>query len=264
MLKNFAERKFGFEEFSFWCFTLGTAFSALGPVFHYTGWLSAIAALLYGKLRYKTNLFSWPQKQKDGRTILYILLAAFIWSLIANAFGADSFSSWGRSASIPLELLIAVFLAMRLLESEETLDKFATLIIIGGIISNFYFIFITPLTLKIHGNIVSGNALGIYNILILPVFFCYALWRNKKGVSIAILLCLASMFSLLSNFSTGPWIAGLIEIIVISFCAIKNKKLSVGLLVKIVLAFFIILLVCAAQNKNISDKFTNELTQLSY
>lgn len=147
-----------FECFAMWSFILGTSLSALGSVFHYTGWGLSLIALVYGKIRYGANLVTLPAKSKYP--ILPILIIAFVWSMVANCFASNSFESWGQSASIPLEMLLTIFFVTRIMYKEEKLNHFTITIIVGAVIANFFFIFITPITRGIHQNLVSGNALG--------------------------------------------------------------------------------------------------------
>ncbi len=254
-----------FEAFAFWCFTIGTALSAFGSVLHYTGWSLALFALIYGRIRYKTNIIARPPKSKYP--ILTVLIVTFFWSMIANSLAAASFATasfvqWGRSLSIPLEMLLAIFLVIRLVDNKNKLEKFAVAIIVGAILSNFYYIFVTPFTKGIHQNLVSGNALGIYNILVMPIFFCYSFWCLKKRPFLAILLCIINVLSLLSNFSSGPWLAGAIQALIIIGYALKDKKISVAYVGKALVLFLLILVVCdIATDHFILKRLDGEINQ---
>lgn len=254
-----------FETFAFWCFIVGTALSAFGSVLHYTGWSLALLALLYGKIRYKTAIIARPPKSRYP--ILAVLVVTFLWSMIANSIAAASFASasftqWGRSVSIPLEMLLAIFLVIRLVDNKNKLEKFAIAIIIGAILANFYFIFITPFTKGLHQNLVSGNALGIYNILVMPIFFCYSFWCMEKRQYLAILLCIINILSLLSNFSSGPWLAGFFQAIIILIYALKDKKISIAYIGKALAMLLLLLVVCdIATNNFILKRLDAELNQ---
>lgn len=249
-----------FEFFAMWGFILGTSLSALGPVFHYTGWGLSLIALLYGKIRYGANLITLPAKSKYP--ILLILVIAFIWSMIANCFAADSFESWGHSVSIHLEMLLTIFLVMRIIDKNKKLKYFILPIIIGTIITNFYFIFITPITLGVHQNLILGNSLGIYNILVMPFFFCYAFWSIKEHLFISMSLCIISTLFLLSNFSSGPWLAGLIEALIIAFYALKDKKITITFIAKTTVFLLVMLFACNIVTDNfILDRIHGEAHQ---
>ena len=249
-----------FEFFAMWGFILGTSLSALGPVFHDTGWGLSLIALLYVKIRYGANLITLPAKSKYP--ILPILIIAFVWSMVANCFASNSFESWGQSASIPLEMLLTIFFVTRIMYKEEKLNHFTITIIVGAVIANFFFIFITPITRGIHQNLVSGNALGIYNILVMPFFFCYAFWRIKERPFLSMSLCIINTLSLFSNFSSGPWLAGFIQALIIAFYALKDKKITIGFIAKTFAFLLIMLLSCNIATDNfIFDRLRGEAHQ---
>lgn len=235
MIKKIAG--FNYESLALFAFALATSFTVLGPVFHYTGWGIALLALIYGKIKYNANLFG--AVDKSSKCILGILLLYLVWSMFANAFTADSFYYWGKSASVPLELLISITLAIRLLNKEAGRRKFAivfltinTLIVIGLIIIEAFNI-VSPL----HG-LLNQNIIGLYSVIVMPVFFCTAFWFCKNSLCRVLLLSVSSLL-IITSFSSGPLLTATLQGIIIIFYAIREKHLDFKLLTKC----FVVLLI---------------------
>ncbi len=251
-----------FENFAFWSLLIGTALSALGPVFHYSGWTLALFALAYGKIRYGKKIMI--AAAGSSRIILFFILLYFCWSFIANALSAESFFSWGKSASIPLEMLVGIMIAMSITNSPLKIKKFSDAFIKISAILMTLLIYFESMRIQcpFHG-LINQNTVGLYSIIILPLFFCYSLWLSNS-IIYKYIACLLSVSLTFFSFSTGPWIVALLELSIIFYCAAKNNLLSKKFVIVIFSSLFVIsLFLNIISGNKILPRFKSEMHQVT-
>ena len=124
-----------YETFAFWAYTVGVATTAFGPIAHYIGWTFALASLIYGKLRYNSSLS--VNLGSESKRIMIFLVLFLIWSMFAHIPYVDSFYVWGKGASIPLEFLTGLYLAMRLINNSERRNIFGLAVVAVNVVFCF-------------------------------------------------------------------------------------------------------------------------------
>lgn len=221
-----------FERVALWSYMLGTAFTALGPVIHYTFWTVTLAALLYGKLRYGTSVFVMPCS-KSSRNIFYLLLIYVLWSMFANAIYINSFYVWGKGASIPLEFLFGLCMAIRLLDTDKKRMLYGLLLVIFNAIFCFDVIPYCKIgsVICFNNSLKQGNTLGLYGVIIFPYFCCYAFWHFKKQVFVKTCLCVLVSLVILLSFSSGAWLTTFCEALIFIYFALKKNKITFKFLI---------------------------------
>lgn len=237
-------RSLDHEKFAFWIYTLGVATTAFGPIAHYIGWVFALSALIYGRIRYQTPLS--VKLDKESRRILVFLILFLAWSMFAHVPSIDSFYVWGKGASIPLEFMTGLYLAMRLIDTPEKRKKFGLAVIAVNAVFCYdvmfrpYFHFIGW-----NASLDNGNAVALYALFMMPIFFCYAFWVFEKNSLLKYFLCLTSMLLVVFSFSSGGWSAAALQALIFVFYAIAGKRMkfrSLLLLSAALILVFILLL----------------------
>lgn len=214
-----------YETFAFWAYTAGVATTAFGPIAHYIGWTFALASLIYGKLRYNASL---SVKLGSGSKRIMIFLVLFlIWSMFAHIPYVDSFYVWGKGASIPLEFLTGLYLAMRLINNSERRNIFGLAVVAVNVVFCFDVMFRPEFhILGWNGSLDNGNAVAIYSLLLMPIFCCYALWYFENNILLKYFLCLTSFLLVFFSFSSGGWITGVFQTILLLHYAVNRKKIN--------------------------------------
>ena len=250
-----------FEVFAFWCYILGVAFTALGPVVHYTTWGLTLAALVYGRLRYGKPVFILPCG-KDSRYIFYILMLFLLWTMFAHVFLMDSFYVWGKGASIPLEFILGLCFAIRLLRTARDRYLFGMAVVA---VNAFFALDVMPrecfVILGFNHALNNGNAVALYGVLLMPFLCCFALWHFRR-IYVQFLLCVISALTVFLSFSSGGWLGALFEVIPFIFFALRQHKLSL----RLILPSLIVIMVLLATgdyitNHRILNRFQLELQQ---
>ena len=212
-----------YETFAFWAYTAGVATTAFGPIAHYIGWTFALASLIYGKLRYNASL---SVKLGSGSKRIMIFLVLFlIWSMFAHIPYVDSFYVWGKGASIPLEFLTGLYLAMRLINNSERRNIFGLAVVAINVVFCFDVMF-RPyfFVLGWNSSLDNGNAVALYSVLTMPIFFCYAFWYYKNNILIKYILSMTSVLFIIFSFSSGGWITAIAEMGIFTFYAVVSGK----------------------------------------
>lgn len=258
MIKKFTE--LDYETLALFSYIFAVSFSILGPVFHYIGWAVSLFSLLYGIIRYKDNLLC--KVDKFSKSIWMILSLFLLWSLLANLLTAGSFYYWGKSASVQLELFIGVILAVRLLNKERNRKIFTlSFVAINSIIATAIIIVrIFNLTSPLGG--LTGNILGLYSVVIMPAFFCSAIWLCKNSFYRFLLLVISSIITILS-FSSGPFLTVILQTIIIVFYARRQQHINLKILSTylLILVMFLVSLSFISGNK-VLPRLKQEFTQI--
>lgn len=253
-----------YEKCALYFFILGVALTALGPAAHYIGVGVALLLVVYGRARYGEKIWRLPKTAYDFR-IFFITLAALVWSMAANALSAPSLYMFGKSASVSLEFLVTILLTLRLLYADAAIDKFVKIFAASNIVLSLTVIARVLFGINMpNGALSNGNVIGIYALLLLPIFCTYALYGSMHT---AVRYFLPSLgFAVIAvSFSSGAWIAAFVECVVLVICIIVSRRVSVG--VKKPLAVCLCMAaVCAAMlsfnEAVVVRRFKSEISQL--
>ena len=253
-----------YEKYALCLFILGVSLTALGPAAHYIGVGLAFLLIVYGRLRYGDKMWRMPGTVYDFR-ILAVTAAALIWSMAANALSAPSFYMFGKSASVSLEFLITMLLTLRLLGTDDARDRFMKIFIAANIVLSLTVAARVLFRVDMpNGALSNGNVIGVYSLLLLPVFCAYALYGSTRAAAKYFLPALGLAVVALS-FSSGAWIAACVEGIVLAVCVLMGRRTSFGAK-KILAAAVCIAAVFAALlsfNENVVvQSFKREFNQL--
>ena len=248
-------------------YALGVSLSLMGPVFHYIGWIIAIASLIYGgvKHHFRPKL----RLDKQSRHILSAFALLTAWSIIAYTFNSESFSQWARSSSVPIEFLGGMTLAAILLDEN---DKRETFLKIFVAVNAAMLLLWMPATLFRDGllvtvpfrGITNPNIIGMYCTIIVPAFLCCSFWYYAKNTLIQIFLLTAPILLALFTFSSGTYLAVAYECLFIGFFAFKGKLLSKKLIFSIstLLIIYAITLTAEPNKEFIFDRIHAEVQQI--
>lgn len=261
-----AEKRFSlptYETFAFWVYVLGVAMTALGPIAHYIGWTFALISLVYGRIRYNAPLSI--KLQPEGRRIICFLVLFLLWSMFAHIPYIDSFYIWGKGASIPLEFLTGLYLAMRLINTTKKRKFFGLAVVAVNLVFCFDVMFRPDFQiLGWNGSLDNGNAVALYSLLTMPFFFCYAFWFFKNNIFIKYFLCTTSLFLIFFSFSSGAWTAAFFQIMIFVYYSLISKKVSIKafggflILLGIVMTFFF-----CSYGKGYLSLFKREINQMT-
>ncbi|NCD09630.1 MAG: O-antigen ligase family protein [Negativicutes bacterium] len=264
-IQSEAEKRFSlptYETFAFWVYVLGVAMTALGPIAHYIGWTFALISLVYGRIRYKTPLSI--KLQPEGRKIFYFLVFFLLWSMFAHIPYVDSFYIWGKGASIPLEFLTGLYLAMRLIDTSKKRKIFGLAVVAVNLVFCFDVMFRPDFQiLGWNGSLDNGNAVALYSLLTMPFFFCYAFWFFEKNIIIKYILCLTSLLFIIFSFSSGGWICAVMQIVIFMFYAAESKKLKIlSVVILIAASIFIFSILISVFDNGPAVSLKRELNQM--
>lgn len=253
-----------YEKYAFCLFILGVSLTALGPAAHYIGVGLSFLLVLYGRLRYGDKMWRMPETVYDFR-ILAVTSAALVWSMVANAVSAPSFYMFGKSASVSLEFLITILLTLRLLGTDAARDRFLKIFVAANIVLSLTVI--VRVLLGVHmpnGALSNGNVIGVYSLLLLPVFCAYALYGTLH-TAVKYLLPVLGLAVVVVSFSSGAWIAAAVEYVVLIVCIAAGRRVSVSVK-KIFAVLLCIAAACAAilsfNQAVVVQNFKRELAQL--
>lgn len=214
-----------YETFAFWAYTVGVATTAFGPIAHYIGWTFALASLIYGKLRYNSSLS--VKLGSESKRIMIFLVLFLIWSMFAHIPYVDSFYVWGKGASIPLEFLTGLYLAMRLIDTSKKREIFGLAVVAVNLVFCFDVMFRPNFQiLGWNGSLDNGNAVALYSLILMPIFCCYALWYYENKILFKYFLCFTSVMLVFFSFSSGGWLTAGFQALLLVCFAIKEKRIK--------------------------------------
>ena len=265
-IQSEAEKRFSlptYETFAFWVYVLGVAMTALGPIAHYIGWTFALISLVYGRIRYKTPLSI--KLQSEGRKIFYFLVFFLLWSMFAHIPYVDSFYIWGKGASIPLEFLTGLYLAMRLIDTSKKRKIFGLAVVAVNLVFCFDVMFRPDFQiLGWNGSLDNGNAVALYSLLTMPFFFCYAFWFFKNNIFIKYFLCTTSLLLIFFSFSSGAWTAAFFQIMIFMYFSLMSKKVSIKAFGGFLILFGVVMtLFFCSYGKGYFSFFKREINQIT-
>ena len=251
-----------YETFAFWIYTLGVAMTAFGPVAHYIGWFLALLSIVYGRIRYNAPLA--VKLERDSRQIIYFLFFFLLWSMFAHIPYVDSFYTWGKGASIPLEFLTGLYLAMRLIDTSDKRKVFGLAVVAVNLVFCFDVMFRPDFfMLGWNASLDNGNSVASYSLLLMPFFFCYAFWFFEKKIILQYFLSLTSILLIIFSFSSGGWITAAVQMVIFAFYATASKKTTIRSVVILIIGLFFLLftIVSVFDNGPIAS-FKREIEQI--
>ena len=215
-----------YEDIMKYIFIFSVILTIFAPAVHYIGFALCFVFLIYGQIRYGKAVFSSNRFAK--RHIIEIFLFAFfVWSAFPNFVAAASFHSWGRGASVYLEMLLWYLLTVKLLDSEAWRQKYITLFVIVTTI--IFCMILCASTLgwfSIFPNLTMNiNSLGLYATLALPYIFYYALWHWETQTVLKYIVCIICLMTAFISFSSGAWLAIFCMMPFIFYFSLKKGKL---------------------------------------
>ena len=251
-----------YETFAFWIYTLGVAMTAFGPVAHYIGWFLALLSIVYGRIRYNAPLA--VKLERDSRQIIYFLFFFLLWSMFAHIPYVDSFYTWGKGASIPLEFLTGLYLAMRLINTSDKRKVFGLAVVAVNLVFCFDVMFRPDFfMLGWNASLDNGNSVASYSLLLMPFFFCYAFWYFEKNIVLKYLLCLTSILLIIFSFSSGGWVTAAVQLAIFGFYASVSKKTNLKSVILFIGASFLLLsVIFSVFGKGPVDSMKRELVQM--
>lgn len=214
-----------YETFAFWAYVLGVAMTAIGPIAHYIGWTFALISLVYGRIRYNAPLSI--KLEPEGRKIIYFLVFFLLWSMFAHIPHVDSFYIWGKGASIPLEFLTGIYLAMRLIDTSEKRKVFGLAVVAFNLVFCFDVMFRPDFQiLGWNRSLNNGNAVALYSLLMMPIFCCYGFWFFENKFLFKYFICFTSLMLVFFSFSSGGWLTAGFQAVLLVCYAIKDNKIN--------------------------------------
>lgn len=261
-----AEKRFSlptYETFAFLMYVFGVAMTALGPIFHYVGWTFALISIVYGRIRYKAPFL--VKLQPEGRKIICFLVLFLLWSMFAHIPYVESFYIWGKGASIPLEFLTGLYLAMRLINTSKKRNIFGLAVVAVNLVFCFDVMFRPDFQiLGWNGSLDNGNAVALYSLLTMPFFFCYAFWFFKNNILMKYFICTTSLLLIFFSFSSGAWTAAFFQILIFVYYSLMLKKISIKTLGVFLILFGIAMtLFFCFCGKGYSSFFKREINQIT-
>lgn len=253
-----------YDTYAQYIFMISIVLTVFAPAVHYVGFALTLFLLIYGRIKYKDAVFPHTIGKQE-RFINYLIIAFFIWSAFLNIGAVDNFHTWGRGASVYLEMLLWYFFTMRLFYTDNIRKTYINVLVI--ITTLIFCMIICVSTLgwfKLFHNLsMNLNALGLYATLAFPYIFYYSLWTWQNRIWKYVTCSICALVSVIC-FSSGAWLAIISMLPLIIYFAWSNDKLSIkSLLAGLCLA--LLALVCAdiISDGAVFKRFSEELAQVS-
>ena len=253
------------EKYAFYVCAAGAAFSPLGPVVHYTCWGIALLFLLYLRIVFGVPLLNTGNAW--GRKSLLLFGGVFAWIACVGLLTADSLFAYGRNVSIVFEMAFGVWLAARLLCTDEKRQKFIQLfaaatvfICLGVLLREYGIIPYFPNSTLIR----NSNSLGGFAAFCAAPLGVFVFWTLQGRM--ALQLCVLTLLDvvLLVSFASGAWLAGFACACVILWYGVKYKKIRVKFLTALaVFTFACIACINWATDGAILNSFSREYEQMT-
>ncbi len=242
-------KHFCFGNLAYVFFLLGTVFTVVGPVIHYSCYGLSLILMLLSQFFEKSAIFKKPTG--SAKTIFIWFFVFFLFVSFPNAINATSFYVWGKGASVFLEAILYTYMAFCLFDTDEKREKLVTWFVWANVIfaieiclRPLYPMWFTGLPLKIldfntalHDG--ACNESGEYATLIFPALLIYAKFFCNNVLVAALLICVALLMTICS-FSVGYYGAAAVCILSFTLLLILKKQLRLkNLLFALVIAIII-------------------------
>ena len=243
------------EDLAFFFFSMSAIFTVLGPSVHYSMWGLTLLTLIYSKVRNGSKLFLSVHCESK-KTFVLLMLFAF-WASVPNFFNAESTYIWAHGLSCYAEFVLGILFTMRILNTEEKLDKFIKwFVIVNSIMAMLYTLSISshflgiPESFKMpNGSMINSNTSGAYAFMIFPLLIWYA-FNKIESHFIRILICITSLAITLISTSSGAWLSVGIEGIILLYFIIRFKKQKIKNLLLYLIIPFVVLAACSQITDN--------------
>lgn len=201
---------------------LSVALTPLGPVLHYSGWGVALAALLYGRVRYGAPL-SPALPDRTSLLCMVFLVLFLLWASFAHIFAIESAELWGKGASVYLEAVFCVYLAARIVNGTRRRRAVLAAVAVFNLFYSLYMAASVYFNFEpVNGALMNSCAFGEYAILAMPFLCCYALERFPGGKTARTLFYFISFASVAASLSLGAWIPAALQIVILAIWSIRR------------------------------------------
>lgn len=233
-------------------------FDPWGPIPRYLGWLFCIIGIV-GLFILRSPQLRRPVLDPAVKIIIYIMI---IWSVFTTLLNFYGWYHFGKGISNPLEAVFGIWLTAFVVSKEGTgrfqkvwwassVVIFVACILQAGKVFN----------ITVFSNI---NTLGLYAVVALPMSLNIGVRRYDSRLlnvfsSLTVVLNLIALFL---SFSSGPWLAGGIEILLFLMIARPEKYgLFKGLLIPLLITAILAGLF-AFNQPDYFGRFKREISQL--
>lgn len=253
-----------YNRYAQYIFMISIVLTVFAPAVHYVGFALSLFFLIYGRIRYKDAIF--PRAiGKQEKLINCLMVIFFIWSAFLHLGAVDNFHTWGRGASVYLEMLLWYFFTMRLFCTDNIRKTYISMLVV--ITTLIFCMIICVFALgwfKVFHNLsMNLNALGLYATLAFPYIFYYSLWIWPNSVKKYVTCSICALVSVIC-FSSGAWLAIIVMLPLIIYFAWSSNKLSMkSMSIGLCLAAIALVCVNSISNGAILKRFTVELAQVS-
>ena len=206
------------------------ALSPIAPVVHYSLWIICIVLAIFelskNNWRPRVPLFG------VGKRSLWLLLILTIWVCIAGLFTFAGIDPYFRNVAMSFEFTLGAYFATQTREMEIARARFAKILVICSlfILAGQILRLLGCISYFPNRSLKNGNNLGCLAMLLFPVLACYALWCVKSLLA-RVFLLLPLVMVLVLSFSSGAWLTVFAGSLVILYYGLKNKKITVRLIV---------------------------------
>lgn len=262
-----------FSNLAYFSFLLGTVFTVVGPVIHYSCYGLSLIFMFLSHFFEKSSIFKKPVGAV--KTIFIWFAIFFVLAAFPNAIQETSFYVWGKGASVFLEALLYTYMAFCLFDTDEKRRTLVTWFAWANVflaleicLRPLYPMWFTGASLRVlnfNTSLHDGacNSGGGYATLIFPVcllcarFFCNSILLESLLIFVALLMTICS-------FSVGYWGAGAVCLASFVFLLILKKQLRFK---KLIVSLVIVILALLAVFKFAPQKqrkfLERELAQAS-
>ena len=233
-------------------------FDPWGPIPRYLGWLFCIIGIV-GLFILRSPELRRPVLDPAVKIIIYIMI---IWSVFTTLLNFYGWYHFGKGISNPLEAVFGIWLTSFVVSKEGT-GRFQKVWWASSVLIFAACILQAVNVLKF--NVFSHhNTLGLYAVVTLPMSLNFAVRRYDSMLLhvISSLTVVLNLIALFLSFSSGPWLVGVIEILLFLIIARPGKYglfkgLLIPLLVTAILGFSFALI-----QPTYLDLFKREISQL--
>ena len=217
-------------------FLLSVFFAPWGPLLRYFGWLVAIVGLA---LEFREGKSFRRVLRREAAVPLLMLLA---WGAVGTVSMKEGIFEAARGFSLLLEFSFSVWLAGRVCREAGAMDRFFLVLT-----ASLSMVVVQTLCLLAFRGDFAGpfsniNSLGLYGVIVFPIFASKSLASGKAGWWI---LSALVAFVIWASVSSGAWLssaAGFLGLVLLSARPLRRAAFFLGGASLLVLAFWAILL----------------------
>jgi len=229
-----------------------------GPIPRYFGWLFCIIGIV-GLFILQGSKLRRPVLDPAVKIIIYIMI---IWSVFTTLLNFYGWYHFGKGVSNPLEAVFGIWLTAFVVSKEGT-GRFQKVWWASSILI-FVACILQAVNVLKFSVFSHHNTLGLYAVVTLPMSLNFAVRRYDSRLlnifsSLTVVLNLIALFL---SFSSGPWLVGVIEILLFLIIARPGKYglfkgLLIPLFITAILGFSFALI-----QPTYLDLFKREISQL--